>query len=394
MQLQGGANRTKISSDRPLTNYASPTTSTTQNDVKLGFAVSYEADLVGRIRNLVAAAQAGAEQSAADFQNARLLLTTDVAGNYFNLRALDSDIDVLQKGVALQRRALELAKNRYDLGAASGLDVAQQQALLDTTVTQLDLQRRLRSNYQNALAALVGAPAPSFSVAADILHAPPPQIPIGLPSDLLERRPDVASAERAMAVANAQIGVARAAFYPSLPLVGSVGYESTALANLISAPSLLWSFGANVAQTVFDSGRARANERYSQAAYDATVASYRQTVLTAMSEVETGVSGLSALERASGSAQAAIQSAQKVLDIANVRYAGGLTNYLDVITAQQGLLNSQRQATQILGQQQITSVYLVKALGGSWSGRPQARSNPPAPTAQAASGPPRNHEGS
>jgi len=366
VQLGGGPSRQRISSDRPLTNYSTTTTSTVQNDLRLGFTVNYELDLFGRVRSLVAGARASLQQTEADYQNTRLLLTTDVAGNYFNLRALDSDIDVLEQGIDLQRRALDLARNRYELGASSGLELAQQEATLASTRTQHALQQRMRRQYETALATLTGTPAPDFSVAPRVQRDAPPMIPIGLPSDLLERRPDIAAAERAMAAANAQIGIARAAFYPSLSLTGALGFESTRLSDLVSASTIFWSLGASVAQRVFDGGRAQAGVDASRAAYDATVASYRQTVLTALQEVENGVTGLSALERAARTARAAVDSSERALTLANDRYAGGLTNYLDVITAQQALLNNQRQAAQILGQRQITSVYLIKALGGGW----------------------------
>jgi len=266
----------------------------------------------------------------------------------------------------LQQRALELIGARHDLGAASGLDVAQQQALLDGTRVQLDLLRRQRGPFEHALASLVGVPAPGFALAADLREIEVPTIPIGLPSDLLERRPDVASAERAMAVANAQIGVASAAFFPSLTLGGNLGTERRELPLLFNAPSLLWSVGVSATQALFDGGRMQANVDFARAGHVAAVASYRRVVLQAMQEVEDGITGLSALERAAAQAQLAVDSAAKVLQMATARYEGGASTYLDVISAQQALLAAERQATQLRGQRWLTAVFLIKALGGDW----------------------------
>ncbi|KQU78366.1 MULTISPECIES: efflux transporter outer membrane subunit [unclassified Rhizobacter] len=358
--------RQRISANRPLTNYNSTNFSTIQNDFTLSLAASYEVDLAGRVQRSVEGARASAEQSAADFENTRLLLTAELAVDYFSLRALDTELDVLTRSIALQRRSLELVTARRDLGAASGLDVAQQQALLDTTLTQVDVLRRQRAQFEHAIATLTGTPAPLFSLAPAVRSYEPPAIPLGVPSDVLQRRPDVAAAERAMAAANAQIGVASAAFYPSVLLGPSVGYESRDLSSLFNAPSLLWSIGVSATQSIFDGGRVRANIDFAKAGYDLTVANYRRTVLTAMQEVEDGITGLAALDRASTQAQTAVASARRVLDMATSRYEGGASTYFDVITAQQSLLASERQAAQLLGQRQLSSVFLVKALGGDW----------------------------
>lgn len=360
--------RQKISANRPLTNYNSPNFSTVQDDFAVSLTVSYEADLSGRVRRTVEGARASAEQSAADLENTRLVLTADLATAYFNLRALDIEQDVLSRSIALQRRSLELARARHELGATSGLDVAQQQALLDTTLTQVDVLRRQRGIFEHAIATLTGTPAPLFTLAPEVKNFAPPAIPIGVPSDVLERRPDVAAAERAMAAANAQIGVARAAFYPSITLAPTIGYDTRSFPRLFDGPSLLWSLGVSATQVLFDGGRIRANVDFASAGYEATVANYRRVVLTAMQEVEDGITSLAALDSAYGQSQAAIASARRVLELATSRYEGGVATYLDVITAQQGLLNSERQAAQLRGQQLLTSVFLVKALGGDWQG--------------------------
>jgi outer membrane protein, multidrug efflux system len=356
----------RISANRPLTNYNAPNWSTLQNDYSTVLSASYEADLWGRVQSLVDGATASAEQVAADLENTRLVLGADVAINYFNLRAIDLELDVVQRALALQKSSLALANHRRDSGSASGLDVAQQQALLDTTLTQVDILQRQRAQLEHALATLTGTPAPSFSLAPRLVPLTPPVIPAGIPSDVLERRPDVASAERAMAAANAQIGVAKAAFYPSVIFGPSFGNDSRKFATVFSGPSTLWSMGISATQTLFDGGRISANVNFSQAGYEITVANYRRVVLTAMQEVEDGLSGVSALDRAISQAQRAVESNRRVMGIAQVRYEGGVSNYQDMITAQQALLSSERLATQLLGQRQLASVFLIKALGGDW----------------------------
>jgi NodT family efflux transporter outer membrane factor (OMF) lipoprotein len=271
----------------------------------------------------------------------------------------------------LEQDALNFVTARHDLGYATGLDLAQQQALVDSSAAQLELLQDQRAQYEHAIATLVGTPAPSFNLTPTVNVLVVPTIPVGVPSDLLQRRPDVASAERAMAAANARIGVARAAYFPTIELgpspgVPNAGWESNALSTLFAAPSRLWSIGLSATQTLFDAGKTRANVRIANADYTAAVASYRQTVLSAMEEVENGITGLSTLDRAATHADASVQSAQRAFDIASDSYKGGIATYLDLITAQQTLLADQRQAVQIRGQQFTTAVYLVKALGGGW----------------------------
>jgi multidrug efflux system outer membrane protein len=360
------AGRARTSANRPLSSYTSPNFSTVQNDYTLSFNVAYEADLWGRVRSSIEAARATAEQSEADWQNVRLVLTTDLAANYFNLRELDIELDVLAQSIALQRRALDLASARYELGAASGLDVAQQQALVDSTLTQVDVLRRQRDQFEHAIAALIGKPAPVFSLAANAGDRTPPAIPLALPATVLQRRPDVASAERAMAAANAQIGVAKAAYYPGITLGPSFGADSRMLSTLFDAPSLLWSLGVSITQPLIDAGRNDANVAIAQAGYQLAVANYRRAVLGAMQEVEDGITGSSALDRALAQGRLAVASANKVLQIATDRYEGGATSFTDVLTAQQSLLNAQRQQAQLIGQRMLVSVFLVKAIGGEW----------------------------
>jgi outer membrane protein, multidrug efflux system len=367
VDLGAQASRLRISRNRPLTNYNTLNQQTTQNDLKLAPTVNYDVDLFGRIRREVESARASADQSRDDLANARLVLTTDLASAYFSMRELDAEIDVLNRSVDLQKKALDYVQAQHDLGAVSGLDVLQQQSQLDTTRVQAQLLVSQRAQFEHAIAALVGTPAPQFAIAPELADRPLPSIPLGVPSDVLQRRPDVASAERAMAAANAQIGVAKAAFFPSLTLNGNIGWESTAFSSLFSAPSLMWTLGTMASQVIFDGGRRSAAVDFASEGYVATQASYRQTVLNAFQQVQDGIVGLSVLDGAAKQSRAAVDDARHLLSLANDRYSGGLVAYLDVITAQQQLLTSERQDVQIRGQQRTTSVALVKALGGGWN---------------------------
>lgn len=367
-QLAFGARaaRQRVSANRPLASYTGTNFATVQNDFTAAFSVAYEVDLFGRIDGTVAAAQAGAEQAAADLANARLVLGADLAAAWVNLRAVDLDLDIVERSVGLQRRALQFVSERRAGGAASGLEVAQQQALLDSTLTQRDLLQRQRALFVDAIATLVGTPAPSFTVAPALVRFEPPPVPAGVPSDLLERRPDVAAAERAMAAANAQLGVARAAGFPSVTLGAGYGAESRVLSSLLDAPSILWSLGAQAAQVLFDGGRLKANEAFAKAGWDLAAANYRRTVLGAMQEVEDGLAGAAHLGRAAAQAEQAAESARRLLALSSARYEGGAGTYLEVITAQQGALAAERLAAQLQSQQVLASVFLVKALGGGW----------------------------
>ena len=372
VELSGAASRAKDSANRPLAAYSQPNQSTVQNDFLLGPSVNYELDLFGRVRREVEGARASAQQAEADFENTRLILMATLVSDYYSLREIDAEMAVVRRSLDLQQGALKFVSSRHELGFATGLDLAQQEALLDSSAAQLELLQNQRDQLQHAIATLVGTAAPSFTLASSTDVRPIPALPLGLPSDLLQRRPDVASAERARAAANARIGVARAAYFPTVDLtpgfgVPSIGWESNALASLFTAPSRLWSLGLSASQTLFDAGKTRANVRFADADYTAAVANYRQTVLTAMEEVENGITGLGSLERAGIQANASVRSAQRAFDIASERYRGGVDTYLDVITAEQTLLTNQRQAVQIQGQQFTTAVFLVKALGGGWS---------------------------
>ena len=338
----------------------------TQSNFTVPFSVSYEVDLFGRVRRNLEAANASLQASAADLENVRLVLTAELAADYYNLRESDREIGVVRQSVEIQQKGLDLVNRRHDGGVASGLEVAQQAALLDSTATQLQLVLQQRAQYEHAIAVLLGKPASSFSVAEAPFNAIPPAIPTGLPSEILERRPDVAANERQMAFENAQIGIAMTAFYPHISLNGSGGWQSSDIATLVNAPSAMWALGGDLLQPVLNGGRNRANLALTRAAYDESVANYRESVLEAFQQVEDGLAGLVFLAQASKTQLQAVSDSRRALDIANDRYVGGVTTYLDVITAQATLLTNERLQTQLLGQQMTTSVFLVKALGGAW----------------------------
>jgi outer membrane protein, multidrug efflux system len=360
------AERQRLSGNRPTNGVPTALRPATQNSHILPFTAGYEVDLFGQRRRSIEAAEAAYQANAADVENVRLLVTSQLAGDYFNLRQLDSELGILHRTVEALQKGLDLVNSRHQGGVASGLDVAQEETLLNTTRTQSILLEQQRKQFEDAIAVLVGRPAPDFHIAAKVLNAEPPPLDPGLPSDLLERRPDIAEAERQMAAANAQIGVAKAAFYPSLNLFGQGGWQSADIAKLANVASTFWALGANVAQPIFTGGTRRAQLQFAKAGYDANVASYRQTVLGAFQEIQDDVTGLSVLIQAQQSQQEAVDAARRTLDISTSRYAGGLVSYLDVVTAQQNLLADEQQLAVIQGQRLVTSVLLVKALGGGW----------------------------
>lgn len=347
-------------SNLPLTGPA------TQSSWTIPFTVSYEVDLVGQRRRTIEAAQASLQANAADLENVRLILTAELAADYFSLRQLDTEIGVLQRTVDALQKGLDLVNTRHQGGVASGLDVAQEETLLNSTRTQATLLKQQRKQFEDAIAVLTGRPAPDFHLAARELTAEPPNLDTSLPSDLLERRPDVAEAERTMAVTNAQIGIAKAAYYPSLQLYGQGGWNAAKITQLLNAESGVWAIGANLAQNIFTGGARRAQVQFSQAGYDAAVASYRGTVLGAFQEVQDNITGLEVLYTAQKSQEDAVNAARRQVDVATSRYVGGLVNYLDVVSAQQNLLSNEQEAAIIHGQRLVTAVLLVKALGGGW----------------------------
>jgi NodT family efflux transporter outer membrane factor (OMF) lipoprotein len=363
-----GLVRERGSGYRPLNGATSTNAPYTQNVFTVPFNLNYEVDLFGRVRKSVEAANESLQSTAANTANIQLVLTAELAADYFTLRELDAEWQVVEESVGYERKGLDLVNNRHNGGIASGLEVAQQAALLDATLTQLALVKQSRAQYEHAIAALIGQPAASFSIPSAPLKTTPPALPLGLPSEMLERRPDIATAERQIAYANSQVGLARAAFYPRISLGGSGGgWQSRDISTLLDAPSLFWAIGADALTPIFQGGKNRANLAAAQASYDASVANYRQSVLTAFQQVEDGISNIETLSQAATTQAAAVEDARRELAIANNRYVGGVTTYLDVITAQSTLLSNERLATQLLGQQMVNTVYLVKALGGGWS---------------------------
>jgi multidrug efflux system outer membrane protein len=359
--------RERGAGNRPLNGFIVPGVSPyTENVYTIPFSLSYEADLFGQVRRNVEAANESLQSTASNLANVQLVSTAELAGDYFSLRELDAEYKVVEESVRYERRGLELVEQRHNGGIASGLDVAQQATVLDSTIAQLSLVKESREQYEHAMAVLVGKPASSFSVPDSPLAGTPPPVPLGVPSDILERRPDIATLERQMAFENAQVGLAKTAFYPHITLSGGGGWLSKDITTLLDAPSLFWSLGGDAFEPILEGGRIRANLAAARAAYDQAVANYRQTVLTAFQEVEDGISNLSTISQALTTQGTAVEDARKALEIANNRYVGGVTNYLDVITAQTTLLSNQRLETQLLGQQMVSSVYLVKALGGGW----------------------------
>ncbi len=360
------AQRQRLSGDRPLSGSSVATLPVTQNVYSIPFSVNYELDVFGRVRKTLQAANASLQATAAELENSRLVLTAELAADYYSLRELDREAGVVRQSVEIQQKGMDLVNRRHEGGVANGLEVAQQAAVLDATATQLQLVLRQRAQYEHAIAVLLGKPASTFNFAEAPLEVKLPAIPLALPSEILERRPDVAASERQMAYENAQVGIAMTAFYPHITLGGSGGLQSRDIASLASAPSLFWSIGSDLLQPVINGGRNRANLALNRATYDESVANYRESVLVAFQQVEDGLSGLALLDQAIKTQQAAVEDSRRALNIANGRYTGGVTTYLDVITAQTTVLTNERLATQLLGQQMTTAVYLVKALGGSW----------------------------
>jgi NodT family efflux transporter outer membrane factor (OMF) lipoprotein len=360
-----GASRTRTSRNAPQYSTVKPAT---QNDLLLESDVSYEIDVFGRVRNSVAAARAGAAANAADLAVVDLSMHSELALDYFTLRSEDTQQSLLDRTVIDYTQALELTQNLYKGGAVPLADVAQAQAQLETARTQAEDVRLRRAQTEHAIAVLVDQQASTFHLDPQPLSADmtPPPVDPGLPSELLERRPDVAGSERRVIAANASIGVARAAYFPVFNLVGVVGLESTHGVSWIDAPSALWAVGSSAVMTLFDGGRRHAQTDQARAAYDEQVANYRATVTTAYSEVEDSLAALRLLERESRSEAAAVAATATELDQANYRYKAGAATYLEVVIAENASLAAQLSAADIQVRRMNASVLLVKALGGGW----------------------------
>jgi len=338
----------------------------TQGDFILPFDLSYEVDAWGRIHRTVEAAMATAQASAADLETARLSLHAELAVDYFTLRGLDAQKQLLESTVVAYRKALELTTNRYNGGLAAKVEVEQAATQLETTeALAIDVGVQ-RAQFEHAIAALVGQPASTFSIPVSPLRASPPVVPVGLPSELLQRRPDIAANERRVAAANAEIGIAQSAYYPTLTLSGTVGLEGDSITNWFSWPSHLFAVGPTLLETLYDAGRRHAYTDQAWAAYDANVATYRQSVLTAFQEVEDNLSSLRILDAESRNQDQAVGSAESSLALSTNRYKGGLVTYLEVITAQSAALNNEVTAVNLMTRRMNSTVLLIKALGGGW----------------------------
>ncbi len=328
--------------------------------------LSYTADIWGSIRRGIAASADTAQVSAADLENARLSFQAELAQDYFQLHGLDGDEKLLADAVKQYDDYLVLTRNRYAGGVASLGDVALAQTQLETTRAQLVDFGVQRAQFEHAVAILTGKPPSDLSIPADTLQTPPPPVPIAVPSALLERRPDIAAAERQVAAANEQIGIAMAAFYPTLTLSASAGLESADFLKWLTWPSRFWSVGPTLAETLFDAGKRHAQVYQAQATYDATVANYRQTVLTAFQQVEDNLAALRILAQEAEVEAVAVKAAEQSLTISTDQYKGGIVSYLTVITAQTAALQDERSAIDILTRRMTASVLLVEALGGGW----------------------------
>ena len=348
------------------------------NDNTVGGSVSYELDLWGQIRNQVAAGKANAAAAAADLENARLLLIAQLVGDYIQLRSLDRDSAILDETVTAYARALSLTDQRHGAGIAPGLDVSQAQTQLDAARSQAAQTLAQRALMEHAIAALLGVSASTFSIKPDIVDIKLPHIPTGVPATLVQRRPDIAGAQRRMIAANANIGVARAAYFPTLTLGAQGGFNSKSASNWLSAPSSFWAIGPNALLSVFDGGLRRAQVAQARAEFDASAANYRGIVVAAFQQVEDSLASLNHYHDASVEEKAAVDAAQRTLDFSMALYKQGATDYLTVVTSQTALLQTQLQALNLDTLQLTASVDLIRALGGGWDSQNEdqvARSN-------------------
>jgi len=333
----------------------------------LPFNVSWEPDLWGNIHRSLTASGATAQALAANVGNARLLYQAELAQDYFGLHGNDGEAELLTRTEASYEEYLTLTRNRFSAGVASDLDVALAESQLYSVQSQLMDLGVQRAAFEHAIAILIGKTPAELTIPPVTLHISPPPVPLGVPSELLERRPDIAGAERLVAAANEQIGIATAAFYPSLSLTGSAGLESSSLAKWFTWPSRFWSVGPQLAETLFDAGRRRGVVAEERAAYDATVAAYRETVLTAMQQVEDNLAALRILAGEADKVQQTIQAANRALDISTALYKAGTVSYLPVIISQATLLTADVTAVNLLTRRLTASVLLIEGLGGGWN---------------------------
>jgi NodT family efflux transporter outer membrane factor (OMF) lipoprotein len=361
--LNASIQRQRESLNAPL---RGPTTPTYYDTNTLGGNIGYELDLWGQIRNEVVAGKANAAAAAADLENARLSLAAQLADNYIQLRSLDRTGALLDDTVKAYTRAVSLTQQRHDAGIAPGIDVSQAQTQLDVAKSQAAQTLAQRALVEHAIGALLGVSASSFAIKPAIMDIPLPHIPTGIPATQLQRRPDIAAAQRRMIAANANIGVARAAYFPTLTLGAQGGFQSTSFANWLSAPSTFWAIGPDALLTVFDGGLHRAQVAQARAEFDAAAANYRGVVIGAFQQVEDSLANLNHDYDAALQEKAAVEAAQHTLDLSNLLYVRGATDYLTVITAQTALLQAQLQSLNLDTLQLHASVDLIRALGGGW----------------------------
>ena len=360
---QPGVSTLRDSAHRPFFPANEPAT----GDFVLPFDLSYELDLWGRVRKTVAVAREEAQATAADLETASLSLHAELAMDYFELRSADAQKQLLDDTVKAYTEALRLTKNRYEGGAAPRSDFVEAQTQLQTTqVADTDVAVQ-RAQYEHAIAVILGKPPAAFGLPSAPLNLQPPEIPLAAPSQLLERRPDIAAAERRVAEANERVGLARIAFYPTVTLSASAGLEGTSLLNWFNWPSRFWAAGPSLAQTLFDAGRRRAASDAALAAYDETVATYSQTALTAFQQVEDNLAALRVLAQEARQQREAVASASESVRLFTNRYKGGVDTYLQVVTAQAAMLSNQRNDVDIQRRRMDASVLLIKALGGGWN---------------------------
>jgi NodT family efflux transporter outer membrane factor (OMF) lipoprotein len=355
--------RDRISANRPL---AIPGGTTNYNDLAIGGQASWEPDFWGRVRRGVEAARENAQASAADMANVDLSLHAEMASDYFQLRGLDAQKKLLTATVADLENQLDLTQRLFSGGIGTEVDVAQARTQLETVRAQLVDTGVARAQFEHAIGTIANLNLSDFSIPPSPLDLALPKVPVGVPSQLLERRPDIAAAERQAAAENEQIGIAVSAFYPTITLGGGGGFESTNPGTWIQGPSSLWSLGAQATQLLFDAGQRRALTDQARHNYEAQAAGYRNTVFQAFNDVEDQLSGLRILEQESDAEKRAVASAQNSFDLSNQRYTGGVTSYLEVLTAEATLLSDQRAALDLQTRQFVASVGLVRALGGGW----------------------------
>jgi NodT family efflux transporter outer membrane factor (OMF) lipoprotein len=366
LTASGNLQRNQQSQARPL-RVLGPTSPDQYGSYTLGVDLEYEFDLWGRVSNQVAASNYALQGAQTDLESARLSLQAQLADTYIALRGLDRDAALLTRTVDNYNKALDLTNTRHNAGIASGLDVARAQSQLESSRSQLQQTGAQRAVLEHAIAALVGKSASSFALEPQSIELTLPQVPLGVPSTLLQRRPDISGAQRRMVAANASIGVANAAFFPTVTLSALAGYQTSDIDNFLRAPNLYWAIGPSLFLTLFDAGRRQAEIDRVQAVLDESAARYRSVVLGAFQQVEDNLALLNRYRAASESEQAATIAAQKALELATNRYREGSANYLEVVAAQSAALQSQRSALELSTRQRRASVQLIKALGGGWS---------------------------